>query len=203
MLHAGRSNVTNRHFLLYVFIGMSLPLLQSTPANKTTYRIKINYLVVFITWQVTITQVMKYSYPAAAFIFFIFFVSCENESDSKEQLVAPSVSPLTTNPALPANNDSAAAFKAGVTLNPQHGEPGHRCDIAVGAPLNAPVTNIQPNVSAPPPPASSATTNTNIDVQKVLPQASPSSTALNPKHGEPGHRCDIAVGAPLNSKPTQ
>jgi len=24
---------------------------------------------------------------------------------------------------------------------------------------------------------------------------------MNPPHGEPGHRCDIAVGAPLNSKP--
>ena len=145
---------------------------------------------------------MKYLYPAAAFVFFIFFVSCDNDSDSKEQLAAPSISPLTTNPALPAN-DSSAAFKAGVTLNPQHGEPGHRCDIAVGAPLNAPATSIQPNVSATPPPTSTATTNTTIDVQKVLPQASTSGTALNPKHGEPGHRCDIAVGAPLNSKPTQ
>jgi hypothetical protein len=144
---------------------------------------------------------MKYLYTAAAFVFFIFFVSCNSESDSKEQLAAPSVSPLTTSPTLPANNDSAAAFKAGVALNPQHGEPGHRCDIAVGAPLNAPAANIQPNVSATPPPTSS--TNTNIDVQKVLPQASTSGTALNPKHGEPGHRCDIAVGAPLNSKPTQ
>jgi hypothetical protein len=27
--------------------------------------------------------------------------------------------------------------------------------------------------------------------------------ALNPEHGKPGHRCDIAVGAPLNSKPKQ
>lgn len=146
---------------------------------------------------------MKYLYPAAAFVFFVFFVSCGNDSDSKEQLAAPSVSPLTTSPALPANNDSAAAFKAGVTLNPQHGQPGHRCDIAVGAPLNAPAASIQPNVSATPPPTTSATTNTTIDAQKVLPQASTSSTALNPKHGEPGHRCDIAVGAPLNSKPTQ
>jgi hypothetical protein len=24
---------------------------------------------------------------------------------------------------------------------------------------------------------------------------------MNPQHGQPGHRCDIAVGAPLNSKP--
>lgn len=28
----------------------------------------------------------------------------------------------------------------GVILNPEHGMPGHRCDIAVGAPLNAPGT---------------------------------------------------------------
>jgi len=145
---------------------------------------------------------MKYLYPAAAFVFFLFFVSCDSESDNKEQLVAPSGLPTTTDPTLPANIDSAAAFKAGVALNPQHGQPGHRCDIAVGAPLNAPVTNIQPNVSATPPATSSSTT-TNTNVQKALPQANTSTTALNPKHGEPGHRCDIAVGAPLNSKPTQ
>src|SRR6187402_3975463 len=144
---------------------------------------------------------MKYLYPAAAFVFFIFFISCDSGSNNKEQLVAPSVS-STTDPTLPAIIDSAAAFKAGVALNPQHGQPGHRCDIAVGAPLNAPATNIQPNVSATPPATSSSTT-TNTNVQKVLPQANTSTTALNPKHGEPGHRCDIAVGAPLNSKPTQ
>ena len=146
---------------------------------------------------------MKYLYPAAAFVFFIFFVSCDSESDNKELLVAPSVSPVATDPTLPTNVDSAAAFKAGVALNPQHGQPGHRCDIAVGAPLNAPATNIQPNVSATPPTATSSTTSTNTTAQKVLPQANTSTTALNPKHGEPGHRCDIAVGAPLNSKPTQ
>ena len=145
---------------------------------------------------------MKYLYAVAAFVLFIFFVSCDSGSDNKEQLLAPSVSP-TTNPSLPANIDSAAAFKAGIALNPQHGQPGHRCDIPVVTPLNAPATNIQPNVSATPPTPSSATTNTNIDVQKVLPQANTSTAALNPKHGEPGHRCDIAVGAPLNSKPTQ
>src|SRR6187401_2996498 len=139
---------------------------------------------------------MKYLYSAFTFVSFIFFISCDSGSNNKEQLVAPSVS-STTDPTLPAIIDSAAAFKAGVALNPQHGQPGHRCDIAVGAPLNAPVTNIQPNVSATPP----ATTNTNTDAQIVVPNTS--TAALNPKHGEPGHRCDIAVGAPLNSKPTQ
>ena len=31
-------------------------------------------------------------------------------------------------------------------------------------------------------------------------KTAPEKVVLNPKHGEPGHRCDIAVGAPLNSK---
>jgi len=147
---------------------------------------------------------MKYFYPAVAFVLFIFFVSCDNESDNKEQLAAPSVSPITTNPIFQANNDSAAALNAGVMLNPKHGQPGHRCDIDDGAPLNAPATNIQPNVSAILPTTTSPTpTNTSIQAQKVLPQVNTSATAMNPKHGELGHRCDIAVGAPLNSKPTQ
>jgi len=68
-------------------------------------------------------------------------------------------------------------------LNPQHGQPGHRCDIAVGAPLNSkPQTPEQ---------------NTQAQSTETLSNAK----GLNPKHGQPGHRCDIAVGAPLNSKP--
>ena len=143
---------------------------------------------------------MKYSYPAATVLSFIFLVSCDSKTDNKEQIAAPSVSPSTAAPILPVINDSAAAFKAGVALNPQHGQPGHRCDIAVGAPLNTPATTVQPNVSAT---AAPVNTTTNIETKKVVPEVNSSSTALNPKHGEPGHRWDIAVGAPLNSKPTQ
>ena len=147
---------------------------------------------------------MKYLSPAIAALF-IFLVACDTTSDNKESLAAP-VLPITADPVLPVNNDSAAAFKADVALNPQHGQPGHRCDIAVGAPLNAPATNVQQDISTTIPPVTTttaATTNTNADVPKVLPQLNSPTTALNPKHGEPGHRCDIAVGAPLNSKPTQ
>jgi hypothetical protein len=37
-------------------------------------------------------------------------------------------------------------------MNPQHGQAGHRCDIAVGAPLNSPAaaTNSQPQNAAAP-----------------------------------------------------
>ena len=46
-------------------------------------------------------------------------------------------------------------------------------------------------------PVQTATTSTG------LPATATTSTAgLNPAHGQPGHRCDLAVGAPLNgSKP--
>lgn len=88
-----------------------------------------------------------------------------------------------------------AVSKAG--LNPAHGQPGHRCDISVGAPLdskpNQPTVNTtQPVVTQQPAPA---LTNS-APASKVAP-------GMNPAHGQPNHRCDIAVGAPLNSKPTQ
>jgi hypothetical protein len=40
-------------------------------------------------------------------------------------------------------------------------------------------------------PANTTTTNTNTAV----------APGMNPAHGQPGHRCDIPVGSPLNSKP--
>jgi hypothetical protein len=85
-----------------------------------------------------------------------------------------------------------------VILNPKHGEPGHRCDIAVGMPLNSPAqkattTKVEPT-SVPIP----------NNVQTVTRVATPTvatAKGMNPPHGQPNHRCDIAVGAPLNSKP--
>jgi len=93
-------------------------------------------------------------------------------------------------------------------LNPAHGQPGHRCDIAVGAPLNSPAkttaptvqatTTAQPVTVAPQP---TATVNTIPVAQTATVNAK--GEKLNPAHGQPNHRCDIAVGAPLNSKSTQ
>lgn len=78
-------------------------------------------------------------------------------------------------------------------MNPPHGQPNHRCDIAVGAPLN----------SKPAPATTGTTVNTQPQQVTMTPVANKVKTApgMNPPHGEPGHRCDIAVGAPLNSKP--
>ena len=70
-------------------------------------------------------------------------------------------------------------------LNPAHGQPGHKCEIAVGAPL------------------SSAPANTQTTAPAAAPVSQVPPSGKNPAHGQPGHRCDIAVGAPLNSAPTK
>ncbi len=86
-------------------------------------------------------------------------------------------------------------------MNPPHGQPGHRCDITVGAPLNSP-----PGKTATTAPATQpVVTSTAQPAVTSTPTAPPVKTApgMNPPHGEPGHRCDITVGAPLNSAPAK
>jgi hypothetical protein len=71
-------------------------------------------------------------------------------------------------------------------LNPAHGLPGHRCDIAVGAPLNSP-PNSTPNISTTIPGNQSQGTPINTN----------GTVMLNPPHGQPGHDCAVEVGKPL------
>jgi len=90
-------------------------------------------------------------------------------------------------------------------MNPPHGEPGHRCDIAVGAPLNsAPATPAAP-ASAP-----TVVANPNLNAPSMTPTTAPApapstptaatAPGMNPPHGEPGHDCAIPVGSPLKKK---
>lgn len=108
-------------------------------------------------------------------------------------LQAAGVSALNSN--VTAVSQAATVQNTGnVQLNPPHGQPNHRCDIAVGAPLNSPAGSgtTQPKIITTQQPAQ------NIAVEQ---QAQKTAPGMNPPHGEPNHRCDIAVGAPLNSKP--
>ena len=102
--------------------------------------------------------------------------------------VQPATNPVTTN--------------SGAGLNPAHGEPGHRCDIPVGSPLNTPPPH--PKLTTPTVTAPTVTTNPapTVTTTTVPPVTAPTVTApgMNPAHGQPGHRCDIPVGSPLNSK---
>jgi len=139
----------------------------------------------------------------------LLFVSCKKELEPQETtptselirlgLAKDTTKPATSvvqnqNPAQAANPNTVLGESKG--LNPAHGQPGHRCDIAVGAPLNsAPTQQVQ---------ASAAPQGQTVQVNQPVVTTTTTTPAkvakgMNPAHGQPGHRCDIPVGAPLNS----
>lgn len=111
----------------------------------------------------------------------ILLVSCNNskpvERIPESQIAAEPVEPLPEPvPKTVTNNGNLA-------INPAHGEPGHRCDIQVGAPLPGATSTVNPAI---------------FEASQKTPTAQTAvSSNLNPAHGEPGHRCDIPVGSPL------
>jgi hypothetical protein len=133
--------------------------------------------------------------PILGFIGIIALGSCSNTAGTKNNNQAGA-------PVLPAQSSQPATAQNTAT-NPAHGQPGHRCDIAVGAPLNSAdikVPQAQP-VQYPSAQAPAATTVT--PAQAGVSAGQPVAAGTNPPHGQPNHRCDIAVGAPLNSPAKQ
>lgn len=136
---------------------------------------------------------MTYYKQLPALLLVSLLSACGNgleEGSAKTQATTTPPPPVTIQPAKQQAQPApvtASTNKAG--LNPPHGQPGHRCDIQVGAPLNsAPAATTTVTPSAPqtitvPPPTTTPVTTT--------------AAGKNPPHGQPGHRCDIAVGAPL------
>jgi len=95
------------------------------------------------------------------------------------------------------------ASSGDVKLNPAHGEPGHRCEIPVGAPLDSePGGYVEPNLTMTPTTAPAAQPQVTPTPQPSYDQnmtpAEMLAKGLNPPHGEAGHKCEISVGAPLN-----
>lgn len=87
-------------------------------------------------------------------------------------------------------------------LNPAHGQAGHRCDIAVGAPLNSPVAaqqQVQNTATAGAQKGQVINANQKNVVTTTTVAPVKVAKGMNPSHGQPGHRCDIPVGSPLNS----
>ncbi len=104
-------------------------------------------------------------------------------------------------------------------LNPAHGEPGHRCDISVGAPLDSPPGNVPDESTVIQGGNQSISTSQPVQVQpgqksvmfqdgsqpapqpvaqpSTAPAGGSASGRVNPAHGEPGHDCSVPVGQPL------
>ena len=99
----------------------------------------------------------------------------------------------------PVSAGGAQPKPVGKGMNPPHGQPGHRCDIPVGASLSTP-----PKATAAPPtqtlsvnkPTSGSQPAETPELLKApVPETAP---GMNPPHGQPGHKCEIPVGQPLN-----
>jgi hypothetical protein len=124
------------------------------------------------------------------------------------------IAPQQTNTIKP----TVAANTGNNQINPAHGQPGHRCDIAAGAPLNsapqkttAPKTvNTNATVASTPTIVNPSTMPAlqptqavqNTDAANGTPALISNATGakLNPEHGKPGHDCKVAVGQPLPNK---
>ena len=109
----------------------------------------------------------------------------------KQRIGQPQVQPAQTQQTQQANSTETPPG-----MNPPHGQPGHRCEIPVGAPLNSQPTTAQPQaapqiVNQKPAEQPQMKINTNTGSATV------SGAKMNPPHGQDGHRCDVAVGAPL------
>jgi hypothetical protein len=153
------------------------------------------------------------SFLSLLFVSSILLTSCKKEVESQNNATPTNVVPFTevgkqmkteastatqvqqTTATVNPNNAVATSGPVAAGMNPAHGQPSHRCDIPVGAPLNSPQASTaskpvvqQQNQPVP----TSAVTTTSTPVATT-----PTPEGMNPPHGQTNHRCDIAVGAPL------
>lgn len=115
--------------------------------------------------------------------------------------LATSSAPLAS-----ASTHSNTAAKAPVKtaastarLNPAHGQPGHDCSVAVGAPLKKAAAAVSAPTKATLASVPVETTPTAAPVVASSPNFN-ANAKINPAHGQPGHDCAVAVGAPLPVK---
>ena len=111
-------------------------------------------------------------------------------------------SPVQAAPAIKTSASAPVAAVPAITpgINPAHGQPGHRCDVAVGAAIPK-TAALAKTATANSPVISPVSQNTPLIKPQAVTPTSIAANGLNPAHGQPGHRCDIAVGKPLNSAP--
>ncbi|MEG9327358.1 hypothetical protein SAMN04488034_101329 [Salinimicrobium catena] len=100
-------------------------------------------------------------------------VSCKDQEKDPEQAAAQT-----------ENEAPGKVTEDKIKVNPAHGLPGHRCDLPVGAPLDAATT-------------SNPTPTSELPSTSVSPIRIDQTPDVNPPHGEPYHDCSIPVGAKL------
>lgn len=164
----------------------------------------------------------------------ITLISCKKEeaktetedvttNTTEQPIIVPNVEPIPTQTygqpnqqtITPVQNTTQTVTQTPVVtkpgMNPPHGQTGHRCDIAVGAPLNSPVAKaVTPTATTGKPSFTTTTTSTPNPTSTTTPTGTPellktdtpgtTAPGMNPPHGQAGHDCTVAVGAPLPKK---
>ena len=141
---------------------------------------------------------MYKSLSAIVLASFLFIGCAESGSDAETKEIEAVIEEDATSNTVRVDIDNSgdvpaqteAVSTGEVALNPAHGEPGHDCAIAVGAPLNG---------SGGSPQIQQTVTTQPATPQAQGPVATPAN-GINPAHGQPGHDCAVAVGAPLPAK---
>lgn len=135
------------------------------------------------------------------------FTSCKKElvpqdsaenpiSKTEEGTIVPAETVNMTAPQTTIQQPAQAATQAPTQpgMNPPHGQAGHDCAIAVGAPLNS-----KKATPASTPTYTTTQSNATTTAPAILNPAAQTVTApgMNPPHGQAGHDCAVAVGSPL------
>jgi len=132
-------------------------------------------------------------------------VQVQQQTQEPQTIVKPDTSArFTSVPATSEANEPAVVNAAATPpkLNPAHGQPFHRCDIAVGSPLDAapakPATTVISTGGAPTLENAARLNNPQVNNSSAPTVANATPPKLNPPHGQPFHKCEIPVGSPLN-----
>ncbi|SKB49673.1 hypothetical protein SAMN05660776_1409 [Salegentibacter holothuriorum] len=102
------------------------------------------------------------------------FTSCKDAEEKTSEETQ-----TTTNTQMTGNTPGNGEIP---DVNPPHGEPGHRCDMPVGASLTG----------------ANSTSNTQQEMTSSPIRVKGDKPTKNPPHGEPYHDCSIPVGGELN-----
>lgn len=132
----------------------------------------------------------------AVLAFTITLSACGGSEGTPDTTADPAATTTVVQPSISTELVQPQSGAAAVSdPNPPHGEPGHRCEIAVGASLSgAPSAGTTIDAA----PQTSPMFNTTPAPVTFGGEATTTAPGMNPPHGEPGHDCAIAVGSPLN-----
>ncbi len=138
---------------------------------------------------------MNPSFHLAVLSFTIILSACGGSEAPTDTAATPAAATTVVQPSISTDAMQAQPGTAVVSdPNPPHGEPGHRCEIAVGASLSgAPASSATIDAA----PQTSPMFNTTPAPVTFGGEATTTAPGMNPPHGEPGHDCAVAVGSPL------